>query len=390
MSSVDATVVIDIGNSETRVKTYFGKDSSGNYRNRLSILPNRYSAILDGIKYNRVMQNSEYSEKNSRVFKKGSDFYCTGTMCDIEFQSSTFRPTAKEKKYESLSTEVTLRNVFIQGFEDVSAMSKIPVEDLEVNWSMVMLLPPQDLDVGAKKLAEMAKSIKSIESVMPKMEKKINIKKINVLPEGFCALMGVIFKAYGVPRQEYSFLLKDGVYTLIADIGAGTTDLNIAVGGKVMSNSRSSETIGGNNVQQNLTQKLRLRGVKVRPAKIQKACETGILEIGSDTVPVVDELNSSKREIATQIVNYIKEYLELGVAEIQDISYLLVCGGGAENSTNPEVVPISKYMIDFLNTQSSHLKLVELPEVLVNGKRQKISPRLLNIIGAGIIAEGAM
>ena len=386
-----ATIVADLGNSETRVKVYYGKDVSGHLRSNLSILSNRYCTILDEAKFSRVMENSEYNSKNSRIFNMGADTYCTGKMCDIEFATSTFRPTAKEKKYESLSTEVTLRNIFLQGVQSVASLASCKPEEVDVDWNIILELPPQDLDLGAKPLAEMVKNVTSIDFIMPKLQKEIRVKKVQVLPEGFCALIGTIFKSYGVPRQEYMPLLKDGVYTMICDIGAGTTDLNIAIGGKVISNSRYSEPIGGNNVQQIVTQKLRsVKNIRVKPAKIQKACETGYLELGADVIPIIDEINTAKREVAVQIVNCIKDYMEMGIAEIQDISYLLVCGGGAESPDVEGIVPMSKYLIDFLENQTTHLKLVELPDVIVNGKKQKLSPRLLNIIGAGILAEGMM
>ena len=36
---------------------------------------------------------------------------------------------------------------------------------------------------------------------------------------------------------------------------------------------------------------------------------------------------------------------------------------------------------------SPDLKLIEMPEVNINGEIKKMSPRLLNITGAGILAE---
>ena len=54
------------------------------------------------------------------------------------------------------------------------------------------------------------------------------------------------------------------------------------------------------------------------------------------------------------------------------------------------MIPISNYIIKFLNRLSDGLELLELPVIEVDGEDVKISPRLLNVMGAGVASEVSM
>lgn len=390
MISGTATLVVDLGNSETRVETYFGKTAKGNHRKRLSCLSNRYSSVRDEERLEQAMGNPEYSEENSRVFEMDGELYCNGRMSETEFNISMFRPTAGEKKYRSISTKAALRNALMQGYEDIASMEQCDLEAIQVDWNMSLLLPPQDLEVGAAELAAMAKEIKSLNFTMPEFKTSVKINTVNVFPEGFCALMGVMFKNAGVPRVEYGYLMDEDTYTLIVDIGAGTTDFNLALGGKVISNARYTCEFGGNNVMQRVRRMLRNEGYsKLHGDAFQKACETGYLKVGTNTIDIRDKIDTAKSDVATQLVNAIKDYMELGDVTIQDVSYLLVCGGGSEVSSESGMEPISNYLVRYLQNQSSGIRQVELPSLMINGE-SRVSPRLMNIIGAGVMSESMM
>lgn len=390
MVTGNATLVVDLGNSETRVKTYFGKTAKGNFRTRLSCLSNRYSSVRDEERLDQAMANPEYTDENSRVFDMDGELYCNGRMCETEFNISMFRPTAGEKKYKSLSTKAALRNALMQGYEDIASMEQCDLESISVTWNLSLLLPPQDLEVGAADLAALAREIRQLDFIMPKFSVNVNIAHVNVFPEGFCALMGVMFVSAGVPRAGYGYLMEDDAYTLIVDIGAGTTDFNLALGGKVISNARYTCDFGGNNVTQRVRRMLRNEGyTKLREDVFQRACETGYLKVGTNTIDIRDKIDTAKSEVATQLVNAIKDYMELGDVTIQDVSYLLVCGGGSEEPPESDMEPISNYLVRYLQNQSSGIKQVDLPTLMINGE-QRVSPRLMNIIGAGIMSESLM
>ena len=88
-----ATLVVDLGNSDTRVITYFGRTQKGNRRKTVNTLSNMFGMFTDDQPFANVMKNSEYSEENSRVFTLDGDRYCTGLMQKSEFSSTALRPS---------------------------------------------------------------------------------------------------------------------------------------------------------------------------------------------------------------------------------------------------------------------------------------------------------
>ena len=76
-----ASLVVDLGNSETRVETIFGKTKTGRPRKRISILSNKFGELPD----ERLLKNPDYDSENSKVFEvEGGTLLCTGDMCDKE------------------------------------------------------------------------------------------------------------------------------------------------------------------------------------------------------------------------------------------------------------------------------------------------------------------
>ena len=387
-----ATLVVDLGNSETRVSTYFGKTQRGNTRKRTSQLSNMFGRFKDMQSYEHIMANKEYTEDNSRVFKLNDEIYCTGLMQESEFSSAALRPSGKVKKYSSIESKLAICNAFCQGYEDISYWTQADLSAIDVVWNLTILLPADDMEIGAKKMADLAKSIGKIDFIMPNVKRDITIKKVVIMPEGYSAFLGTVFERSGVVRRGYEEVVQSGTKTLIVDIGAGTTDLSIVDGTRLLTLSKYSETIGGNNVSSKLSHLLKQREIpRVGLSKIMEACETGLLKIGVKTYDVHEELNSAKESVADELVNMIKEYQDYTGIQIGDISYILVCGGGSiSNEKDEKMIPISNYIIKFLKRLSDGLELLELPVVEVDGEDVKISPRLLNVMGAGVASEVSM
>lgn len=258
--------------------------------------------------------------------------------------------------------------------------------------NVTVLLPAGDLDLGAEKLADMIKNLGSLNFEMPNVKKDLNILRVNVLPEGFAALLGVMFQSYGKLRPGYEQIADKDTYTLIIDIGAGTTDISVAKGGKVISNSRKSVEVGGNNVQVAVKKMLSKKGLnRIKDTWFREACETGILRVGVNRLEIFDEINSAKSMVAVKLVNAIKEFLEENTVDIMDVSYLLVCGGGAVvNEGITELEPIANYITKYLAEISMGIELIDMPDYEDDGEILQVSPRLLNIIGASIASEGFM
>lgn len=387
-----ATLIVDLGNSETRVKTYFGRTQKGNRRSKLSYISNVFSIIEREDDLQRALGNSEYNGNNSKVFSVNGIKYCNGMIQDSEFNATSFRPTAQDKKYTSLSTKLSMYCAFMRGYEDISRWTQTDIESLSVEWNVTVLLPAGDLDLGAEKLADMIKNLGSLNFEMPNVKKDLNILRVNVLPEGFAALLGVIFQSYGKLRPGYEQIADKDTYTLIIDIGAGTTDISVAKGGKVISNSRKSVEVGGNNVQVAVKKMLSKKGLnRIKDTWFREACETGILRVGVNRLEIFDEINSAKSMVAVKLVNAIKEFLEENTVDIMDVSYLLVCGGGAVvNEGITELEPIANYITKYLAEISMGIELIDMPDYEDDGEILQVSPRLLNIIGASIASEGFM
>lgn len=383
-----AKLVVDLGNSETRVKTIYGKTAKGNVRSRLSILDNMYSSVSED-KAKAYIQEGTYNDGNSVVFCTESGLcYCNGEMCRNEFASTGFRPSALEKKYESMSTRLSLINAIRQGIDDIAEINDVETSAVDVGWELYLLLPPEDIDIGAKPLAEVAKAITSIDFLMPELKKAVRVTKVNVFPEGMCAFFGVIFKNKGVIRPEYKYLVEGNESTIIFDIGAGTTDIVIVKGSQVVQSSRFTKEIGGNNVHRLVQRSLRNKNVPLPDSVIREGVTTGFVKSGARTIDITEDIAEAKRAVSTQLVDGVQEFLESSMISIRTIANMLVCGGGATESTNSSIRPIADYMVDYMRRLSPDLQLIELPEVSnADGEMERVSPRLLNIIGAGILAE---
>lgn len=379
-----ATLVIDLGNSETRVRTYYGKNKEGQPRYRQSILSNRFGIIPEE-KLGNYLNSDYYTEEDSRIFNYNGSYYCNGKVCDTEFATTAVRPTALEKKYESLVTKLSLQNAFSRGHEDIALFTNNYPDGIEVEWDVIMLLPPDDIDAGAKPLSEMVKSINEVDFEMPKLHKAIKVNKVSVIPEGFAALLGVIFESKGVIRKGYEDLLDGDTKTMVIDIGAGTTDFIVAQGTNIISSLRFTKEVGGNNVHQKVRRLLKDKGVALSDSVVRKGCETGAVKSGNRTIDITNFITVAKATVSKQLVDAIQEYFEDNMMSVQEINNILVVGGGAESSEG--VKPIADYMVEFLRRVSPDVHLVEIPEIEISGDNQKCSPRTLNIIGAGILAE---
>lgn len=389
MITHSSKLVIDLGNSETRVMTISGRDSRGKSKNNLTVMDNRYAPVPKE-KLGIFLSEEGYNGSNSSLFSLGNDiYYCNGLLCNNEMNETSIKPSALEKKYDALTTKLAIVNAFRQGFIDTAKLAGVSLRDINIDWDLYLLLPPGDLNSGAKKLAELAKSISSISFLIPKLEKPVRIKTVKIFPEGLCAFFGVIFESKEVIRPDYRYLVDPLKSTVIFDIGAGTSDILLAKGGQIVQNSRYSREIGGNNVHRRVQRDLKDRGISLPDGVIRKGVTDGYIMSGSRRIDITNEIESAKSAVSFQLVDSVQEFLESAMISVRTISNILVCGGGAEMSTtNPNIKPISDYIVSYMKRIAPDINTVEMPKVLSNdGNYVSLSPRLLNITGAGILAE---
>lgn len=381
-----AKLVVDLGNSETRVKVLYGRTLKGRPRGRLTILSNRYAQIPAHL-VEGYISDGIYSEDDSSIFTHNGTTYCNGRLCETEFSQSSFRPSAMEKKYDSIITKLELINALHQGYMTVADYANCGVESLDIEWELHLLLPPEDMDVGAKKLAELARSITAIDFQMPEIHKEIKISSVKVYPEGLCAFIGTVFKNKGTVRPGYNYLIENMESTLICDVGAGTTDFVMVKGAQVISTSRFTREIGGNNVHRLVQRSLRSEGITLPEGVVAEGCETGYVMSGSRQIDITKQIADAKQTVSNQLVDAVKEFFESSMVSIRTIANILVVGGGAETSSNPAIQPISTYITEYIKRLSPDIKLVEIPTEMKEDVETRLSPRMLNINGASILAE---
>lgn len=388
MITYNAKIVVDLGNSETRVKT-FCKNSKGVTASDLVVMDNCYAPVSDD-KVSLYLTENTYNSDNSSLFRlDNGSCYCNGLLRQMEMSEISLRPTALEKKYDALISRLTLINAFKQGYLSVAKILGARVRDLNIDWELFLLLPPGDLDAGASSIAEMARGIKSIDFIIPKIENKpVKIRSINVFAEGLCAFFGVLYKSKGVIRQEYKYLTRPSESTIIFDIGAGTSDILLAKRGQIVQNSRYSREIGGNNIHSRVRRELTKKGIYLTDEAVREGVTTGYVWSGSRKIDITSYIEEAKDVVSYQLVDSVQEFFESSMINTRTIANVLVCGGGAEESDNPNIKSFSSYIFNYMRKIAPDIKVVEIPSTVnSDGSSERISPRLLNIIGAGILAE---
>lgn len=392
-----AKLVVDLGNSETRVITMFGKNKkTGLARRKANRMSNRYAEYDPHIPIAEPVNADNSSKFRARGTVNGIDVdaeYVTGLLVDREYARNVIRPTATRKKYDNISTLLGLHVAFLEGYRAISAMQNVPIDQIDVDWQVTVLLPPGDTNIGAAKIAAILRSITEINFSMPEVHRKINIIEggIRVIPEGFASYVSVVYVPGGGYREGYEYLTEDNV--LIIDIGAGTTDFTVIESGKPIENTKHTENQGGNNIASTFRYNyMSDSGTTLSMARAQEAVVRGFVKDGARKVSVVEQLAQAKKTVASKLVNSLIEFFETTDYEPRSISYLLVVGGGAASSEVEGVRPIAEYLIDEMKRHSPNVGLVPLPEeVRPDGdggaSSVQVSPRNLNIKGAAILSE---
>ena len=112
MKKLNANLVIDLGNSETRVLVQSGKTKSGLIRQQLGTISNKFVTVEEGYE---IPEN--YDEDNTIVFETPEgEFFANGLLVEREYESMSVRPTAIEQKQDSKVTMLTLQRAFFEGF----------------------------------------------------------------------------------------------------------------------------------------------------------------------------------------------------------------------------------------------------------------------------------
>ena len=265
---------------------------------------------------------------------------------------------------------------FLKASEAVLAMNHTTdFSQLDVTWNVITLLPPGDLDEGKETMAQIIKGIAEVNAIFPKVNIPIKVNNVIVLPEGFCAYIGLVFQEGLKVRPEYKYLTEETI--LVFDIGAGTTDCLLIKNNKIVQNSKYTVNQGGNNVYQYVRRKLKSKGIDIEDNAIRQGVVSGVIKDGSKELNITDLINEAKEEIATKIVSEFQDFIELTDIKLRSIGYLLSCGGGS--MAEKDTLALSDKLVAKAKSLAPNIEAIKIPA--------DISPRDLNLIGASITAE---
>ena len=399
MTQGNATLIIDFGNSETRGTVLYGKDSTtGRYHEKSFALSNRFYPVEEN-----YVPSADYSDDTSTILKcsavvNGEPFdgtFANGEVQLKEFNVAPLRPSAIEKKYKSFTTALSYELAMLYAHKAVARMARVSaIQSLDITWSVVALLPPGDFEIGKEEYKKLIESIEYVKTTYPACDMKINLRKVTVLPEGFCAFIGCVFDKGHIIRPEQQYLLEET--TLVFDIGAGTTDIMVVKDNKTINTTMYTIEKGGNNVTQSVKKELRRMGIVIQETELITGITSGTIKDGAKVVDISAIVNKAKSELASMLVSETKNYFEDNQFPIRSIGRVLVCGGGAIEVEGGKMCAVSTEIIKFLKNLSPNVEMVEYPCRQVTKYNEdgttykamdKTSPRDLNIVGASILAE---
>lgn len=383
MKIVDANIVIDMGNSETRVLVQSGIGRSGLIKQQLTTVSNIFSQISPDYE---VPEN--YSEEDTVVFETADgEFYANGLLVEREFSMSALRPTALDPKPTSKVTMLTIQRAFLEGYRLLSNMYRCSLKSLDVTWNVTFLLPPNDIATGAKTLYGRIMELEEINFTLPNFSTKLKINSVKAYPEGFAAYIGTVMRRGRIVSETHRHLLTSK--TLVVDIGAGTTDFFVIEGMETIDSTRLTLPYGGNNIIARVKQALLSKNIQLPNKEIEKGVIEGKIKDGRNVINLAKSLAIFKTEVANTLIDGLTSYLEGNGYPVRSIENLLVVGGGSLASQVEGVESLSTYLVDRLKDFAPNIELVTFQENLDEDGNQEVetNPRLLNVLGAGVLAE---
>lgn len=383
MKIVDANIVIDMGNSETRVLVQSGIGRSGLIKQQLTTVSNIFSQISPDYE---VPEN--YSEEDTVVFETADgEFYANGLLVEREFSMSALRPTALDPKPTSKVTMLTIQRAFLEGYRLLSNMYRCSLKSLDVTWNVTFLLPPNDIATGAKTLYGRIKGLEEINFTLPNFSTKLKINSVKAYPEGFAAYIGTVMRRGRIISDTHKHLLTSK--TLVVDIGAGTTDFFVIEGMETIDSTRLTLPYGGNNIIARVKQALLSKNIQLPNKEIEKGVIEGKIKDGRNVINLAKSLAIFKTEVANTLIDGLTSYLEGNGYPVRSIENLLVVGGGSLASQVEGVESLSTYLVDRLKDFAPNIELVTFQDNVDEDGNQEVetNPRLLNVLGAGVLAE---
>lgn len=362
---VNAGILLDLGNSETRMTLLSGGQTKD------FILSNCFAEMPS-----KYVVPEKYKNDKSTIFCYNMVYYANGYIVDMEFRNEIIKPNALMGKTDQLTTKLSLNIAYIKALRELAMQYNVPVSELDVTFRVSVLLPPLEEDIHKDDMIALVKDIKSVTSLIPSdMTMKFEVSDVKVLPEGVASFFGVTFKEVNnnldIAHENEDY--QSG-YSLVLDIGAGTTDMVLIKDGTLVQGSKTTLRKGGNTVESNLKSEIRKK-YGFAPADMAPVVRTGILVDGNVEHDVSDLLTASKKYYSASMKNDIIDYIQDNMIEMREIKGILVVGGGslATERDGKIVSPaMSEVLLEYLKELAPNLSIIDT---------LGLNPRLLNIIG---------
>lgn len=365
---VKAGLLIDFGNSATRVILL-----AGNKKFRFD-MSNRFAGLPAGYQI-----NNKYVNGQSTVFATNGAYYANGQIVEREFSNTDLRPSSLQSKTEQLTTELTINLAIIKSLTILSQTYNVPVDTLDVTFSVSALLPPLDHEVHEEKLVQMFRKVTKVDALVPtRISAQVKIEEeVNIYSEAVAAFFGAFYKEVGAvenPQNEGKSLEKGDVlvldngkhitlteveenkpfmqgYTLVLDIGAGTTDIALFLDMELIESSKDTFASGGNTVKSHVSNEIRKHfGYAPTQQILEEVIQTGKLAEGNTFHDVSAIVTKAKEHYSKKTMEDIRQYLERMAVALPIVKGLLVAGGGALATVDENGNVISPAMADVLIT----------------------------------------
>lgn len=334
-------VLMDIGNSETRVRVKY-KPLKGIADANIPVestftLSNHYYGLESS-----YVVSPDYMNAASTILDVDGVRIAHGELVEREFVGRFEFPTGKTNKSAEPITNWTIQLVLLKTIELLADSWGIAKTDVDVAFNIFVLVPPDEHAYSKDDMVKLISDIDTVTELIPvgdevhyrPVSHEIICNDIQVYPEGITAFMGIRVNIDGnklVANPDVQKFMSG--YVLVIDIGAGTTDLAIMQDGKLKSDSRMSIPDAGNHITSAL-----MRNIKANP-KLRGRLPLGIQNLGSvmqeamirEGDGLIEEdcsaaLNAAKEELASSLANQIKNYAN-SLNVISMVKGILVVGG---------------------------------------------------------------
>lgn len=389
-------LMVDLGNSQTRAVARCGFET-GKILHKTFMLDNSFAPVDDDYELDEILDGGEYSDVDSfaaevdlnDIVPNLEGIVVGGVLANRNYGRSIVVPRSERAKYENWMVYLALINVIdktLQWLNEYSTSAGTTKGDVTkaFTFDVTLLVPPLQQKEGTKvfKVNLVDKGLTYVD-YFTKEHIKVDIGSVDVKPEGMAAFIAHLYSYDTLqPRSIAAELLSKKL--LILDIGAGTTDILAVDRGQLVESSRTTIKLGGNNIISTVRSKYNKRNnTNLSEPVFKEVLINPEIGVGDTKVDVSKIVESSKREIARDLINEITSFFEAQNVDLKTFNLLLVVGGGALSSGESKALSELIYngVVDYIpKIRLLEEGIVEEP-LLYDGALDLTTLRNLNLLG---------